>query len=210
VIATNDNWKIDDATGQSQQAQIEATGLAPTDDLESAVLVSLNPGAYTAILSGTNNGTGNGLIEAYDLDESESSNSLLANISTRGFVDTGDQVMIGGLILGPDTAGSATVVLRAIGPSLANPPFNVSGVLADPAIELHDPNGNTIAQNDDWQQDSQSSQIPADLQPSDAKESALYRILAPGAYTAIVSGSNNTTGVGLVEAYYLSTPGANQ
>ncbi|HEY2714420.1 MAG TPA: hypothetical protein VGI60_18055 [Chthoniobacterales bacterium] len=206
VVATNDDWKLNDATGQSQETEIEATNLAPTKDLESAILVTLDPGEYTAILSGRNNGTGNGLVEAYDLDASGSNDSLLANISTRGFVGTADKVMIGGLIIGPDTARSATVVVRAIGPSLANPPFNISGVLSDPTIELHDANGDTIAANDDWQQDSQSAQIPKELQPSNAKESALYRTLAPSAYTAIVSGSDNTIGVGLVEVYYLSTP----
>lgn len=206
VVATNDNWKINDATGQSEQAEIEATNLAPSNDLESAIVMTLDPGAYTAILSGKDNGTGNALVEVYDLDEAVSSSSFLANISTRGFVDTGDMVMIGGVIIGPDTDGSATVVLRALGPTLSNPPFNITGALNDPVIELHDGNGDTIAQNDDWQQDSESDQIPESLQPGDAKESALHRTLAPGAYTAIVSGSNGTTGVGLVEVYYLSTP----
>ncbi|HEY2103286.1 MAG TPA: hypothetical protein VGH08_08535 [Chthoniobacterales bacterium] len=203
VLMTNDNWKTNDQTGQSQEAEISATGLAPTDPAEAAIIITLNPGAYTVILSGKNGGTGNALVEAFNLDGTNS-RSFLSNISTRGYVDIGDQVMIGGFIQGPQTAASDTVLMRAIGPSLTQ--LGVSGALADPTLELHDSNGATLASNDDWAQDAEASEIPVNLQPGDARESALHRTLSPGAYTAIMRGKNNTTGVGLVEVYYLTGP----
>lgn len=203
IVATNDNWKTADANGQSQEAEITASGLAPANPSESAILLSLNPGAYTAVLSGKSNGIGNALVDAYDLDEGNSG-SFLSNISTRAVVDTGDQVMIGGFILGPQTGASATVLVRVIGLSLT--PFGVSGALANPTLELHDSQGALLAANDDWQTDAEANQIPADRIPADPKESALHRALSPGAYTAIVRGANDTTGVALVEVYYLSTP----
>lgn len=193
TIANNDDWK------DTQMAEIEATGLAPTDDLESAIVMSLDPGAYTAILAGSNGLTGVGLVEAYDLDLT--AGSKLANISTRGFVDTGDNVMIGGIIIGPADSGDATVLIRAIGPSLTA--FGVTGALQDPVLELHDGQGNILTTNGDWK-DSQESEIEATgLAPMDDRESAILQTLAPGGYTAIVSGKDNTTGVGLVEAYHL-------
>ncbi|MDQ3414070.1 MAG: hypothetical protein M3480_03720, partial [Verrucomicrobiota bacterium] len=121
-VTTNDDWKDD------QEAEIEATGLQPTNDAESAIVQTLAPGAYTAIVRGANGTTGVGLVEAYDLDQP--ADSRLANISTRGFVDTGDNVMIGGFIIGPDGLGDATVLIRAIGPSLEN--FGVANALQDP------------------------------------------------------------------------------
>lgn len=203
TLATNDSWKVDAATGQSQETTISATGLSPSSDLEAAMVVSLAPGSYTAVLSGNGNGTGNALVDVNDLDGSGST-SFLSNISTRGFVNTGDLVMIGGFILTPNNYGVAAVVVRAIGPTLAT--FGVSGTLNDPTLELHDASGTLVATNDDWAQDSQSGQIPNGLQPPDAKESALYRALAPGAYTAVVRGKNDSTGVALVEVYYVNTP----
>ena len=162
--------------------------------------MSLDPGPYTAILSGANLSTGVGLVEVYDLDQS--AGSKLANISTRGFVDTGDNVMIGGIIIGPDNTGDATVLLRAIGPSLAN--FGVADALQDPVLELHDGQGTILSSNDDWQ-DTQEAEIAATgLAPSGLSESAILQSLAPGNYTAIVSGKNATTGVALVEAYHLN------
>ena len=133
-VTTNDDWK------ESQQAEIEATGLQPTNDLESAILQTLAPGAYTAIVRGKSGTTGVGLVEAYDLDQP--ADSKLANISTRGFIDTGDNVMIGGFIIGPDGLGDATVLVRAIGPSLEN--FGVANALQDPVLELHGGDGDTI------------------------------------------------------------------
>ncbi len=138
-------------------------------------------------------------MEVYALD-SNNAGCGLANVSTRGFVDTGDNVMIGGFILGPQNATSVNIVIRAIGPSMAQ---QVNGTLADPTLSLHDGNGTMIAFNDDWQQDAQANQIPVSLQPTDPRESALYRTLAPGAYTAIVRGKGQPRGIALVEGYYV-------
>ena len=194
TVVTNDNWK------DSQEAEITATGIPPTDDLESAIVETLAPGAYTAIVSGKDGGTGVGLVEAYDLDQA--ADSQLANISTRGFVDTGDNVMIGGLILGAGAGASSTVIVRGLGPSLTA--AGVAGALADPMLELHDSNGTIIASNDDWMDSPDKQTIIDDgLAPTNAKESAVLVTAAAGAYTAILSGVGNTTGVGLVEAYNL-------
>jgi hypothetical protein len=191
VIDFNDNWK------DTQQAEIEATGLQPSDDLESAIVETLTPGLYTAIVAGKNGTTGIGLVEAYDLDQAV--DSELANISTRGFIDTGDNVMIGGFIIGPDGLGDATVLVRGIGPSLTD--FGVPGALQDPTLELHDESGNTLTTNDDWKETQQTEIEATGLAPTDDRESAILSTLAPGAYTAIVRGALDTTGVGLVEAY---------
>jgi hypothetical protein len=203
TLATNDNWKINDQTGQSQEAEIRATTIPPTNDLESALVATLNPGAYTAILAGKNGGTGVGLVEVYDL--AQGANSKLANISTRGFVDTGNNVMIGGLIVGGGTGGgTAKVIARALGPSVP-----VAGALADPTLELHDGSGTTIATNNNWKINDQTGQSQeaeiraTTIPPKNDLESALVATLAPGNYTAIVRGKNNTTGVGLVEVYNL-------
>jgi WD40 repeat protein len=203
TLATNDNWKIDDQTGQSQETTIRATTIQPNNDLESALVATLAPGAYTAILAGKNGGTGVGLVEVYDL--AQAANSKLANISTRGFVDTDNNVMIGGLIVGGGGGGpSAKVIVRALGPSVP-----VAGALEDPTLELHDGNGNTVATNDDWKIDDQTGQSQeaairaTTIPPSNDLESALIATLAGGNYTAIVRGKNNTTGVGLVEVYNL-------
>ncbi|MEY2509691.1 MAG: hypothetical protein QOE26_454 [Verrucomicrobiota bacterium] len=193
LLQTNDDWKSD------QQTEIEATGLAPTNDLESAIVRTLDPGSYTAILRGKGDTTGIGVVQAYDLNQA--ADSKFGNIATRGFVDSGDNVMIGGFIVGPASGGSTTVVVRAIGPSLTN--FGVSGVLPDPTVELHDGNGATIAFNDNWGDDANQGSIPPSLQPGDPHESALYRVLAPGGYTAIMRGAGNSTGIGLVEVYNL-------
>jgi hypothetical protein len=189
IIATNDDWK------DTQQAEIEATGLAPTDDAESAILMSLPPGAYTVILSGTDATVGNGLVDFYDLDTSL--DSRLANISSRGLVQTGNDIMIGGFIVGGAEDGN--VLVRAIGPSLT--PLGVSGALSDPTLELHDASGMTVASNDDWKDDQQSEIEATGIPPINDKESAILTVLSPGDYTAVVRGANNATGVALVEAY---------
>jgi hypothetical protein len=193
VSIFNDDWK------DSQEAEIAGTTLAPADNLESAIVASLNPGNYTATLAGKTGTTGIGLVEVYDLDQSAGSN--LGNISTRGLVDTGDNVMIGGLIIGPATTGPTKVLLRAIGPSLSN--FGIQSPLQDPILELHDGSGTTIATNDDWKSDQQAEIEATALPPTDNRESALLRPLTPGNYTAIVRGKLDTTGVALVEAYNL-------
>ncbi|MEO8438730.1 MAG: Ig-like domain-containing protein [Spartobacteria bacterium] len=189
-IAANNDWKSD------QQTEIEDTGLAPEDDLEAAIVATLAPGAYTAILEGNGGSTGIGLVEIYDI--TPNSNSLMANMSTRSLVETEDNVMIGGLILDPADDPIAAVI-RAIGPSMGDVP----GSLEDPTLDLHDANGTLISSNDDWQDDPEQTSIPTELQPSDPRESALYRMLEPGAYTAIVRSATETSGIGLVEIYVM-------
>jgi hypothetical protein len=204
TLTTNDNWKTK-SDGTNQQAEIEATTIPPANDLESAIVMTLSPGTYSAILAGKNGGTGVGVVEVYDLGQA--ANSKLANISTRGFVDTGDNVMIGGLIVaGGNVGASAKVLVRALGPSLGN--SGVQGALQDPTLELHNASGTTVASNDNWKTkpdgNSQQAEIEATtLAPTNDLESALVQTLAPGNYTAIVRGKNNTTGVGLIETYNL-------
>ena len=192
LIASNDNWK------QTQQALIESTHLAPTNDLESAIVATLQPGAYTAIVSGQGGAGGIGLVEVYDLDLAAA--SKLANISTRSFVQTGDNRLIGGFILGSN-GGAANVIVRAIGPSLTQ--AGISNALADPTLELRDSNGALLLADDNWQDDpDQAAQIKASgLAPSNPLESAISTNLVPGAYTAIVAGKDGGTGIGLVEVY---------
>lgn len=191
LLQSNDDWKND------QQSEIEATGIPPSHALESAIVRTLSPGNYTAILRGKNNGTGIGVVEAYDLDQA--ANSKLANIATRGFVETGNNVMIGGLIVGPADGSSAKVVVRAIGPSLTN--FGIAGALQDPTLELVNSSGTVLRSNDNWKDSQQAEIMAIGLQPPDERESTLVHTVAPGAYTAIVRGSGNTTGVSLVEVY---------
>jgi len=189
LLAENDNWP------QSQRAEIQATGLAPTNAKESAVLLDLMPGAYTVQLSGVNRGTGIGLIEVYDLTQV---GSELANISTRSFVETGDNVMIAGCIVAPNTGRGAPVLVRGIGPSIPG----IANPLPDPMIELYDANGQLLASNDDWK--ANEAQIRATgLPPGDDHESALVADLAPSNYTLVLRGKGNASGVGLVEVYHL-------
>jgi hypothetical protein len=196
TLATNDNWKINDQSGQSQEATIRATTIPPTDDMESALVAILNPGDYTAVLSGKNQTIGIGVVEVYDLDQA--ANSKLANISSRGFVDTGDNAMIGGFIVGGAGGGAAKVIVRGIAPSL---PF--SGTLQDPTLELHDNNGNTIATDDNWKDSQQGDVQATTIPPTNEVESAIVRTLVPGNYTAVVRGVNNSTGIAVVEVYNL-------
>ena len=201
VVVTNDNWK------STQQAEIQATGIPPKNDLESVIMATLAPvdpsvvgsGNYTVIVRGRNNGTGVALAEGYDLDPAGAAE--LGNISTRGFVDTGDNVMIGGFIVGSPTNDSARVLVRAIGPTLVS--AGVANPLQDPTLELHDASGTTIAFNDNWA-DAHGAVIQATgIAPKDTRESAILANLTPGPYTAVVRGKGNTTGVALVEVYHL-------
>ena len=189
VIASNDNW-----ASAANAAAIQATGLAPVSPLESAILITLAPGAYTAIVSGVGGGTGVGIVEVFEID---TANAPLINISTRGQVQTGDNVMIGGFII--QGTASQTVLIRAVGPNLAN--YGVSGVLANPMLQLY--SGQTlIASNDNWGSAANAAAIQATgLAPVSPLESAILTTLAPGAYTAIVSGVGGGTGVGIVEVY---------
>jgi uncharacterized delta-60 repeat protein len=194
LVISNDNWR----TG-GQEAEIMATGLAPGNDLESAIVATLpaNSAVYTAVVRGANDGTGVGLVEVYDLNNA--TDSKLANISTRGLVQTGDNVMIAGTIV----LGQAPerVLVRAIGPSL-----NVPGKLADPTLELRDGDGVLLAANDNWRTDQEIEIMATGAAPTNDLESALISTLpANGAvYTAIVRGVNDTSGVALVEIYALT------
>ena len=194
LLAMNDNWR------DSQENELIATTIPPTNSLESAILAIINPGNYTAIVAGKNNTTGVAVVEVYDLGTASldaSSNAQLAQISTRGKVLSGDSVMIGGFILsGP----SSKVIVRAIGPSLNG---IVPGALQDPMLELHDGSGATVASNDDWRSTQEQQIIDTTVPPKDDRESAIVATLPPGPYTGIVRGKNNTTGVALVEVYAL-------
>jgi len=193
LIATNDNWK------QTQQTQIQATGLAPPNDLEAAILVTLSPGAYTAFLQGKAMTTGIGLAEVYDVDPN--ANAQPTNASARAFVGTGNDVLIGGTIIGGDAGSLLRVLVRALGPSLAS--FGVATPLADPTLSLRDANGNVIANNDNWKDSQQADIAATGKAPPNDHESAILALLAPGNYTAIVAGKNGTTGVALMEFYSL-------
>ncbi len=192
-IATNDDWQS--TPGRQELMDLN---LAPTEPLESALLMTLPPGGYTAILSGVGNTAGVGLVELYDVSSGVSANAV--NLSTRARVQTDDDILIGGLIVG----GTQTqrVIFRAIGPSLTA--RGVAGALGDPTLELVNSSGMTIAYNDDWRSDQATEISATGLAPSNDAESAIIRTLAPDSYTAIVRGANNTTGIGLVEVYRLN------
>jgi hypothetical protein len=197
LITTNDNWMDNSA---ADQMVLTDNGLAPADDLESALVMTLDPGSYTAIVRGVNGVTGVALVDVFDLDTA--TDGQLANISTRGFVQPGDDILDGGFILGPNTDGAASIVIRAIGPSLANQ--DVSNPLLDPMLEVHNQNGDIIASNDNWMDGPDAQTITDDgLNPADPNESALLVIPQPGEFTAVVSGVGDTSGVALVEVYNL-------
>jgi hypothetical protein len=193
IVAENDDWK------KNQQTEIAATGLAPTNDAESALISTLSAGSYTVIERGKLGTTGVGLVELYDLGAGFGPE--VGNISTRGFVDTGSNVMIAGFITSSSTGGSGQVLLRALGPSLGE--LGVANPLADPMLELRDSNGTLIASNDNWKSDQQTEIEATGLAPADDAEAALLATVVSGAYTAIESGVAGTTGVGLVEVYNL-------
>ncbi len=195
LVTSNDNWQSD-----VNHFVVESNGLAPAHLEESAIARYMAPGAYTVIVTGRDATPGIGLVELYDI--SPLSNSQLENISTRGSVGTGDNVLINGFIVGD--VESATVVVRALGPTLATPPYGVSGVLSDPTLTIYDSNGSPIASNDNWQDDPNASLVQKNgLTPPNASESALVLHLPAGAYTAVVRGANGATGNALVEVYHL-------
>jgi hypothetical protein len=194
VLLSNNDWR------DTQQTEIQDSGVAPSDDLESAIIATLPPGNYTAVVRGDQNMTGIGVVEVFDLDQTV--DSLLANISSRGLVKTGNDVMIGGFIVGGGT-GTAKVAMRAIGPSL-----NQQGVpnpLPDPTLELRDGNGALLTANDNWEDDpTQAAElVTIGVQPQDDLESALIATLPPGPSTGIVAGKDGAIGVALVEVYHL-------
>jgi hypothetical protein len=188
-VAGNDNWR------DTQQDELIATTIPPANDYDSAIVKSLAPGAYTAVLTGKGSTTGVGLVEVYDLDLA--ADSRLVNIATRGRVGEGDDVLICGTIAVGN--GTASVLFRALGPSTGVP-----GALNDPTLELHDGQGGTIATNDNWQ-DTQAAAIQATtIPPNDPREAAILRDLSPGVYTAVARGKNGTTGVAVIDAYQLN------
>jgi hypothetical protein len=196
---TNDNWRDDPA----QETAILATGLAPTNNLESAIDATLNPGAYTGVVRGKNNLTGVALVEVYDLNPT--SGSRLANMSTRAFVLTGDNIVIAGFVVGGN-AGDDKIVVRGLGPSMTA--FGIPNPVTDPTLELRDNNGALLFANNDWQDNpDQAGEITAvGLAPDQNLEAALIGTFAPGLYTALLAGRNNGTGLGLVEVYDLGPP----
>jgi hypothetical protein len=199
VTIRDDNWRDDPA----QEALIIASGIQPTNDLESAIDATLVPGNYSAIISGNNNTLGVGLVEVYDL--SQGAPAKLGNISTRAFVSTGDNVVIGGFTLGGGTVNDR-VAVRGIGPSLTAQ--GVPNALADPVLELRDGDGALLVSNNDWQDDPvQAAELmAAGLAPANPLEAGIATTLPPGPYTALLAGLNDSTGVGLVEIYDLGTP----
>jgi hypothetical protein len=195
---TNNSWRDDPA----QETAIKATGIPPTNDLESAIDATLAPGAYTAIVSGNGGTEGVGLVEVYDLNQGV--DSKLANLSTRAFVSTGDNIVIAGFMLGGNS-GDNRIVLRGITPGPITTGFPV---LEDPILELRDGNGALLFQNNDWQDDpAQAAElIAAGLAPQNQTDSGIAISLPPGLYTALLGGLNNGTGVGLVEVYDRGAP----
>jgi hypothetical protein len=194
-VMINDNW-----VDSPQRSQFEGTAFQPSDNRESVVLGTLVAGNYTALLTGKNNTAGVGIVEVYDRDQTV--DAALANISTRGFVQTGENVMIGGFILGGATT-NARIALRGIGPSLAQ--FGLNPVLQDPTLELKDANGTTLVANDNWLDDPVSAALLTanGLGLSDPKESGIFTALPAGQFTAILAGKNGGVGIGLIEIYNL-------
>ncbi|HEV2806652.1 MAG TPA: CAP domain-containing protein [Chthoniobacterales bacterium] len=190
LLGFNDNW-----SESANSAAIATSGVAPANPNESAILMSLAPGSYTAVLSGANQTTGTAVVEVYDLGGS--ANSRLANISTRALVQTGDSVLIGGLIVTGQS--SADVIVRAIGPSLPVP-----GAMADPSLELRDASGALIGSNNDWKSNQQAAILGTGVAPTRDAESAIVISFSPGSYTAIVRDANGAAGVAVVEVYQLN------
>lgn len=196
LVASNDDWKTD-SSGKSQQSAIQATGIAPSNNAESALTATLNAYQnYTVVVRGKNNTTGVALVEAYDLNPT--AGSILGNISTRGYVDI-NNALIGGLIVG-NQSGATNVLARGLGPSLTA--AGVSNALTDPTLELRDVNGALLAGNDNWQDTNATAIQATGIPPSDPHEAAILAMLAPGNYTAVVQGKG-ASGIGLVEVYNL-------
>jgi probable HAF family extracellular repeat protein len=194
---TNDNWR------QTQETEIQATGLPPTHNLESAIVATLTPGSYTAVASGANNTSGVGLVEVYDLNQGVA--SRLANLSTRAFVSTGGNLVIAGFVLG-GASNNDRIVVRGLGPSLTA--VGVANALADPTLELRDSNGALLLANNNWQDNpTQAAELnAAGLAPTNQLESGIAATLPPGAYTALLLGLNDSAGIGLVEVYDRGAP----
>jgi pectin methylesterase-like acyl-CoA thioesterase len=189
LIAKNDDWRSDAAA-----SELQSMGMMPSDEREAATVITLVPGQYTAVISASDGSAGTALVEMYDVDPV--ADTQFGNVSTLGFVGTGDDALIGGFVVsGP---GAAKIVVRAIGPSLTT--SGVHDAIEDPALAVHDSHGN-VTSNDDWQTMTNGDPIPVALRPGDPRESAIEMSLAPGSYTVMVRGKGDTTGVALVEAY---------
>lgn len=190
VVSSNDNWNV---PGE----ELSANGLAPSDAREAGLVAALEPGAYTAIVSGKDGTTGVALFDLYDLD---AATGRVANISSRSRVETGDNVMIGGFILA--SADDTRVIVRAIGPSLVQ--LGVADALLDPTLELYDSNGTLISSNDNWRDSQEAEIVGSSLAPTDDREAAIVATLAPGAYSGVIRGAQDTTGVALIEVFALN------
>jgi hypothetical protein len=190
LLQSNDDWRY------GPELEIEASQMAPTNDYESVIIASLAPANYTVTIRGYAHGSGIAVVEAYDPDPA--SGSRLAEISTRGNVQLGDQLLIGGFIV---ANGATKVLLRAIGPELTA--FKVPNALQNPTLELRDNNGALLEANDDWKTDNRQAITDTGAPPKDDRESAIVRTVNPGHYTALVRGKDNTTGIALVEIYRL-------
>ena len=199
IVAMNNDWKSTQLGGlisSDQFAEINGSGAAPSDDLESAIIANLTPGSYTAVVRGAGNTTGTGVVDACDL--SSASPARLVNVATRGVIQPGDKLMIAGFIV---QNGPAKAVVRAIGPSLSG--FGINNALPDTTLQLRDQNGAIVRENDDWMSDQQAELEATGLQPSNNLEAALIQTIPPGQYTAQVRGKPETTGIGVVEIYFL-------
>jgi len=199
TVATNNDWKNTQVGGLitgDQAGEISSSGLAPTDDLESAIIANLAPGSYTAVVRGVNNTSGTGIVDAFDL--SGSSPVRVVNVATRGFVQAGDKLMVAGFIV---QNGSVKAVLRAIGPSLLA--VGINNALPDTTLQLRDQNGDIVMENDNWKSDQRQELENTGLQPSHDLEAALVTTIPPGLYTAQVRGKNDASGTGVVEIYFL-------
>lgn len=193
LIAVNDNWQ------DTQRVEVEDSGIPPQDFRESAIVATLVPATYTATLAESSGGSGVGLVEIYDLNSGAV--AKLANISTRGSVQTADNVMIGGFSLGGSSTNPVKIVVRAVGPSLAQ--AGIDNALSNPTLRLFDNNGQSVAFNDNWADDpNQAAELRSlNIAPGNAAESAIVATLPPGLYTAVVAGVGGGTGIGLIEVY---------
>ena len=199
LVAANNDWQTTQIGGLiagDQAAELRDSKLAPTKDLESAVIVNLPPGLYTAVVRGVDDSVGTGVVDAYDV--STSSPARLANIATRGLIQPGDKLMIAGFIV---QGAPVTAVVLAAGPSLK--PFGITNALEDTTLQLRDGNGAIVRENDDWKTDQRAELEKSGLAPKDDLEAAVLATLQPGAYTAQVRGKNEATGVGVVQVYFV-------
>jgi hypothetical protein len=199
VVAKNDDWEVTQPGGfitSDQRLEISQSGLAPKNDLESAIIIRLIPGNYSAVVRGLGNATGTGIVDAYDLDPQSA--ARLANVATRGLIQPGDKLMIAGFII---QNGDVRAVVRALGPSLSA--FGINNALPDTTLQLRNQNGMIVIENDDWESHQKQELEAVGLKPSNPLEAAVVTTLPPGHYSAQVRGKPETTGTGLVEVYFL-------